>query len=324
MTRTVPMARWSSGEVLVAYGQNGEMLQPGERLPRCAWWCRACWEGVSWVKYLRASRWATSRTAPGRGHPLRGPDADGRHRQYTSIQECKSVVTHAPGGRCCCQGFLQHQRAGLGRAGRMIKVDVSVDGSRNWRPARGWKGPVHRKCLTRFNIDWVWDGKLALIVMSRATDDTGYVQPTYAASCAVRGTRSIYHNNADPDLVGAGERRGEAMSSFRRGAAAGLLARGGLAARWRRQPCLASAARPRRGELAAWDIDVRPDFRACPPGGISRGQGTGRLEGAAPPATASSAKATGLPARWWAAPRRTDIRPAASRDCRWPIPAAPR
>jgi hypothetical protein len=49
--------------------------------------------------------------------------------------------------------------------------------------------------LTRFSIDWVWDGKPAL-VQSRATDDTGQVQPTYAQLRAVRGTRSIYHNNS--------------------------------------------------------------------------------------------------------------------------------
>jgi sulfane dehydrogenase subunit SoxC len=51
------------------------------------------------------------------------------------------------------------------------------------------------KCLTRFNIDWVWNGKPA-IVQSRATDETGYVQPSYAQLRAVRGRRSIYHNNA--------------------------------------------------------------------------------------------------------------------------------
>ena len=51
------------------------------------------------------------------------------------------------------------------------------------------------KCLTRFSIDWVWDGKPA-IVQSRATDETGYVQPTKGQLKAVRGTRSIYHTNA--------------------------------------------------------------------------------------------------------------------------------
>ena len=51
------------------------------------------------------------------------------------------------------------------------------------------------KCLTRFNIDWVWDGRPTL-VQSRATDESGYVQPSYGQLRTVRGTRSIYHNHA--------------------------------------------------------------------------------------------------------------------------------
>jgi len=54
---------------------------------------------------------------------------------------------------------------------------------------------VMSKCLTRFSLDWTWDGKPAL-VQSRAMDETGFVQPTYAELRAVRGRRSIYHNNA--------------------------------------------------------------------------------------------------------------------------------
>ena len=119
----------------------------------------------------------------------------GQHRQYTSIQECKSVVTTPSGGQVLLdQGF--HNITGLAWSGRgkVKKVDVSVDGGRNWRSAR-LETPVLSKCLTRFNIDWAWDGK-ATIIQSRASDDTGYVQPSYRQLRAVRGTRSIYHNNA--------------------------------------------------------------------------------------------------------------------------------
>jgi sulfane dehydrogenase subunit SoxC len=85
---------------------------------------------------------------------------------------------------------------GLAWSGRgaIRRVDVSFDGGRNWRPAR-LERPVLPKCLTRFNVDWVWDGRPA-IVQSRAIDTTGYVQPTLDQLRAVRGTRSIYHNNA--------------------------------------------------------------------------------------------------------------------------------
>jgi sulfane dehydrogenase subunit SoxC len=51
------------------------------------------------------------------------------------------------------------------------------------------------KCLTRFRLDWNWDGSPALL-QSRAVDETGHVQPTLSQLRAVRGTRSIYHNNA--------------------------------------------------------------------------------------------------------------------------------
>ena len=51
------------------------------------------------------------------------------------------------------------------------------------------------RCLTRLHLDWVWDGKPAH-VQSRAMDETGYVQPSYKQLRAVRGSRSIYHNNA--------------------------------------------------------------------------------------------------------------------------------
>ena len=92
------------------------------------------------------------------------------------------------------RGFYNISGLAWSGRGRIAKVDVSVDGGRNWRPAR-LESPVMSKCLTRFNLDWVWDGKPAL-VQSRATDETGHVQPTYAQLRAVRGSRSIYHNNA--------------------------------------------------------------------------------------------------------------------------------
>ena len=48
--------------------------------------------------------------------------------------------------------------------------------------------------LTRFRLPWRFDGREAVIA-SRATDDTGYVQPTREALVAARGTNSNYHFN---------------------------------------------------------------------------------------------------------------------------------
>ncbi len=120
---------------------------------------------------------------------------DGTHRQYTSIQECKSVITTPSGGQVLLdKGFYHLNGLAWSGRGKIKQVDVSVDGGRNWRTAR-LETPVLDRCLTRFSLDWVWDGKPA-IVQSRAMDDTGYVQPSSKQLRAVRGTRSIYHNNA--------------------------------------------------------------------------------------------------------------------------------
>jgi sulfane dehydrogenase subunit SoxC len=194
MTRTVPMELIESGEVFVAYGQNGEMLRPENGYPLRL--VVPGVQGVSWVKYLRRIE-VGDQPYGSKDEAIHYIDLmpNGLHRQYTSTQECKSVVTTPSGGQVLLdKGFYNISGLAWSGRGRVTKVDVSVDGGRNWRTAR-LEGPVMSKCLTRFNIDWVWDGKPA-IVQSRATDDTGYVQPTYRQLRQVRGTRSIYHNNA--------------------------------------------------------------------------------------------------------------------------------
>jgi sulfane dehydrogenase subunit SoxC len=55
--------------------------------------------------------------------------------------------------------------------------------------------PVLTRALTRFRLPWHWDGQPA-VIQSRATDETGYVQPTLAELLAVRGDNYTYHNNA--------------------------------------------------------------------------------------------------------------------------------
>jgi sulfane dehydrogenase subunit SoxC len=194
MTRTIPMSLIRSGEVMVAYGQNGEMLRPENGYPLRL--VVPGVQGVSWVKYLRRVEVGDQPYAT-KDETIHYVDLmpDGKHRQYTSIQECKSVVTTPSGGQVLLdKGFYNVTGLAWSGRGKVKRVDVSVDGGRNWRTAR-LEGPVMSKCLTRFSIDWVWDGKPA-IIQSRATDETGYVQPNYRQLRAVRGTRSIYHNNS--------------------------------------------------------------------------------------------------------------------------------
>lgn len=194
MTRTIPMSLILSGEVLVAYGQNGEMLRPEQGYPLRL--VVPGVQGVSWVKYLRRLE-VGDQPYGTKDEAIHYIDLqpDGLHRQYASLQECKSVVTTPSGGQILLdKGFYNVTGLAWSGRGKVKRVDVSVDGGRNWRTAR-LEGPVMSKSLTRFNLDWVWDGKPA-IIQSRAMDETGFVQPTYQQLRGVRGTRSIYHNNA--------------------------------------------------------------------------------------------------------------------------------
>ena len=194
MTRTIPMSMVLDGQVLVAYGQNGEMLRPENGYPLRL--IVPGVQGVSWVKYLRRIELGDMPYGT-KDETIHYVDLmpDGLHRQYTSIQEVKSVITSPSGGQVLLEkGF--HTITGLAWSGRgkIKRVDVSSDGGKNWKAAR-LEGPVLSKCLTRFNTDFVWDGKPAFF-QSRAVDETGQIQPTYAELRKVRASRSIYHNNA--------------------------------------------------------------------------------------------------------------------------------
>ncbi len=192
MTRTIAMDR-ALDDVIVAYGMNGEMLRPENGYPLRL--VVPGVQGVSWVKWLRRIEvgdqpWATKDEAV---HYI-DLMPDGLHRQYSGVQEAKSVITSPSGGQLLLdKGFYNITGLAWSGRGRIRRVDVSVDGGRNWRTAR-LEGPVLTKAFTRFNIDWVWDGAPA-VLQSRCIDETGYVQPTIQQLRAVRGTRSIYHNN---------------------------------------------------------------------------------------------------------------------------------
>jgi sulfane dehydrogenase subunit SoxC len=193
LTRTIAMER-ALEDAIVAWGMNGEMLRPENGYPLRL--VVPGVQGVSWVKWLRRLEvgdqpWYT------REETLHYVDLmpGGTHRQFTSIQECKSVITSPSGGQTLLErGYYNVTGLAWSGRGRVKRVDVSFDGGKSWRSAR-LEPPVLSKALTRFNIDWVWDGGPA-ILQSRAIDQTGYVQPQIRQLREVRGTRSIYHNNA--------------------------------------------------------------------------------------------------------------------------------
>lgn len=193
MTRTISMEN-ALDDVIVAYGQNGEMLRPENGYPLRL--VVPGVQGVSSVKYLRRIE-VGDKPFDAKDEVSHYVDLmpNGMTRQWTSVQEAKSVITSPSGGQVLVgKGFFNITGIAWTGRGKIKAVDVSTDGGKTWRRAR-LETPVLSKAITRFNIDWVWDGSPA-ILQSRAIDDTGYVQPKMNQLRGVRGTKSIYHNNA--------------------------------------------------------------------------------------------------------------------------------
>jgi len=197
MTRSIPIEK-AMKDCLLAYGQNGEALRPEQGYPLRL--IIPGYEGNMQIKWLRRLELADAPFMT-REETSKYTDLlpNGKARQFTFEMEAKSVITSPSGGMGLeDRGF--HEITGLAWSGRGVirRVEVSVDGGRTWRQA-ALAQPVLPLCHTRFRIPWEWDGREA-ILQSRATDETGYVQPTLHQLVGVRGlngpTASVYHLNA--------------------------------------------------------------------------------------------------------------------------------
>ena len=192
MNRSLPLEK-AMADCILAWRMNGEALRTEQGYPLRL--VVPGWEGNLWIKWLRRVE-VGDQPWLAREETSKYTDlmADGRARRFTFVMDAKSVVTgpapEAPlrhKGRNVITGLAWSGR------GRITRVDVTVDGGRNWREAR-LDGLVLDRSLTRFYVDLDWQGE-ELLIQSRAHDDTGYVQPTKDELRAVRGVNSIYHNN---------------------------------------------------------------------------------------------------------------------------------
>jgi sulfane dehydrogenase subunit SoxC len=192
MTRSIPIAK-AFDDAMVVYGQNGEAIRPEQGYPVRLF--LPGFEGSSNVKWLRRLELAdqpfmTREETSKYTDPL----ADGTARMFSFVMDAKSVITEpASPDRLTGPGWWEIRGLAWSGRGRITRVDVSADGGKTWRPAT-LDEPVLPKCHTRFRLPWRWDGAEA-VLMSRATDETGYVQPTTDALVAARGPATSYHFN---------------------------------------------------------------------------------------------------------------------------------
>ncbi len=192
LTRSIPIEKCLEDAMLV-YSQNGERLRPAQGYPLRL--LLPGFEGNANVKWLRRLH-VTSEPIYSREETSKYTDSmpDGTARQFTFYMEAKSIITRPSGGQAIRKGFNEITGLAWSGHGKIAKVDVSVDGGATWREAR-LQEPVFTRCLTRFRLPWTWSGE-PTVLLSRATDETGYVQPSFEELKAVRGLNSFYHNNA--------------------------------------------------------------------------------------------------------------------------------
>ncbi|QDM17172.1 sulfite dehydrogenase [Tardiphaga sp. vice352] len=192
MNRSLPIEK-ALDDVLIAFAMNGEALRPENGYPLRA--VIPGWQGNLWVKWLRRIE-AGDQPWQTREETSKYTDlmADGRSRKYTFVMDAKSVVTN-PSPQAPLKFKGRNVLTGIAWSGRgtVKRVDVSLDGGRNWQTAR-LDGPVLDKSIVRFYVDFDWNGQ-ELMIQSRAIDETGYVQPSKDELRKVRGVNSIYHNN---------------------------------------------------------------------------------------------------------------------------------
>ena len=197
MTRSIPLDKCLD-DAFIAYGQNGEAIRPEQGYPIRL--MLPGWEGNTHIKWLRRLE-VSDVPFQTREETSKYTDlmADGTARQFTFVMEAKSVITF-PSGEMKLPGPGFYEVTGLAWSGRgkITRLEISADGGKTWAHAR-LQGPVMPICHTRFRYPWTWDGKPA-VLQSRATDETGYVQPMLKQLTDVRGLNgplgSIYHLNA--------------------------------------------------------------------------------------------------------------------------------
>jgi sulfane dehydrogenase subunit SoxC len=192
MSRSVPLEKVMD-DSLLAYGQNGERLRPEQGYPLRLF--NPGYEGNTCVKWLRRIE-VTDRPTHTRDETSKYTDplGDGTVRQFSLVMDAKSVITFPSYPYVLPdRGWWEIRGLAWSGRGRITRVEVSIDGGRSWVDA-GLQGPILPRSTVRFRHLFEWSGR-DMILLSRATDETGYVQPTVQQLWEARGPRTSYHQN---------------------------------------------------------------------------------------------------------------------------------
>ena len=192
MTRSIPL-RKALDDAMIVYAQNGEAIRPEQGYPARLF--LPGWEGNTSIKWVRRievgdqpymTREETSKYTE--------EVKDGKIRQFSFEMDARSIITYPAFPQHIERGWVEIRGIAWSGRGRIVKVEVSTDAGKSWYTAN-LPGPVLDKAHTQFKFLWQWKGDETEI-LSRATDETGYLQPTMQQLIAARGeSMGGYHLN---------------------------------------------------------------------------------------------------------------------------------
>lgn len=191
MTRSIPMEKgWE--DAMIVYAQNGEAIRPEQGYPARLF--LPGWEGNMNIKWLRRieisdAPYMTREETSKYTYPVQD-----KIRMFSFEMDARSIITYPSFPQYVEPGWIEIRGLAWSGRGMISRVEVSTDAGKTWQNAQ-LQEPVLSKAHTYFRYLWQWNGA-ATEIMSRAIDETGYVQPSLKQLAEARGTSmGGYHMN---------------------------------------------------------------------------------------------------------------------------------
>jgi sulfane dehydrogenase subunit SoxC len=195
MARTIPVEK-ALDDAMLVWGQNGEPLRPEQGYPVRL--LLPGWEGnlnVKWLKRLEFSDKPWHSKEETSKYTMLQPG--GKAINFFWPMEVNSIITspcpEVPWSDLNIDDLVEISGIAWSGRGTIKTVDISLDGGNNWIEAK-LKGLVLPKAWTRFSYIIKWDGKKK-VLLSRAIDDSGHIQPSIDTLVSKVGVEGIYHRN---------------------------------------------------------------------------------------------------------------------------------
>ena len=175
--RSLPLEKAMHPDTLVAYRMNGEPLLPVHGSPLRL--IVPGWYGMASVKWLRRISLLSEPFQgffQGRRYVyITSGEAQERWEPVTTLK-VKSLITRPRHGEVVRRGPYVVEGAAWSGDGPIARVQVSLDGGDDWRDAELF-GPEAPGAWRRWRLRWDASTLGHFVLMSKATDSAGNVQP---------------------------------------------------------------------------------------------------------------------------------------------------